>query len=65
MPASRWHAGTGDATVRGLARAGQHTAADRAELLERHRESILDRIAELQEALVTVDEKIAYYRSLP
>jgi len=48
-----------------LARAGQHTAADRAELLERHRESILDRIAELQEALVTVDEKIAYYRSLP
>src|SRR5262245_24723784 len=46
-----------------LARAGRHTFGARAELLERHREVIVRRIAELQDALATVDEKINDYRS--
>jgi DNA-binding transcriptional MerR regulator len=46
-----------------LAHAGGHTAAERAELLQHHRETILQRIADLEEALAAVDRKIEYYRS--
>jgi DNA-binding transcriptional MerR regulator len=46
-----------------LARAGGHTAGERAELLEQHREAILQRIAALREALAVIEHKISYYRS--
>jgi MerR family transcriptional regulator, aldehyde-responsive regulator len=45
-----------------LARAGRHTAGDRADLLEQHRGVILERIEQLRRALAVVDEKIDFYR---
>lgn len=44
-----------------LARAGDHTSADRLALLQQHRESVLVRRAELDDALDAIDIKIALY----
>ena len=45
-----------------LAREGDATEAQRLRILLDHRQRVLDRIAELQEALRVVDHKIEYYR---
>ncbi len=44
-----------------LVRAGDATFPQRRALLQAHREQVLDRIAELQEQLHTIDRKIDYY----
>ena len=45
-----------------LVRAGDHTAAERLALLERHRTAVLDQMAEVQESLARIDYKIALYK---
>jgi DNA-binding transcriptional MerR regulator len=45
-----------------MVRAGEGNEAERLELLERHREEILARVAELQANLEAVDYKINLYR---
>jgi DNA-binding transcriptional MerR regulator len=45
-----------------LARAGRHTAGERADLLERHRDVILERIEEMRRSLAVIEEKIDIYR---
>jgi DNA-binding transcriptional MerR regulator len=45
-----------------LAREGETTEVQRLRILQEHRERVLARLAELQEALKVVDLKIAYYR---
>lgn len=47
-----------------LVRAGQHTAADRLRLLEDHRESVLDLLADLRASLQVVEDKISHYRAV-
>ncbi|MFI6283269.1 MerR family transcriptional regulator [Streptomyces sp. NPDC051018] len=44
-----------------LVRAGRHTAGERRELLERTRDDVLTRIAELQDTLAVLDHKIEHY----
>ncbi|MVO84235.1 MerR family transcriptional regulator [Streptomyces sp. p1417] len=44
-----------------MVRAGDHTFALRCELLERTRQDVRARIAELQETLAVLDHKIDYY----
>ncbi|MEZ4316239.1 MAG: MerR family transcriptional regulator [Myxococcota bacterium] len=46
-----------------LLREGSHTAAARAQLLEDHRDEVLERIAELQSHLGVLDAKIQMYRT--
>jgi DNA-binding transcriptional MerR regulator len=45
-----------------LVRQGQATAARRLEMLEDHRADVLLRLAELQDALQALDDKISTYR---
>lgn len=45
-----------------LVRAGEHTEAERAELLVAHRERVRERIAEQQDHLAALDLKIDLYR---
>jgi len=42
--------------------AGDHTAAERLELLEQHRATVLAQMAEVRESLARIDYKIAYYK---
>ncbi|MFD7920491.1 MerR family transcriptional regulator [Streptomyces sp. NPDC059740] len=44
-----------------LVREGDHTTAEREGLLTAHRETVRDRIAELQSALLVLDHKIDVY----
>jgi DNA-binding transcriptional MerR regulator len=44
-----------------LVRAGQHTFAERRELLEEHRENVRQHITELQDTLAVIDLKIGFY----
>ncbi|MEU5519565.1 MerR family transcriptional regulator [Streptomyces sp. NPDC093250] len=44
-----------------LVRAGDHTYAERFELLKETREDVLSRIAELQGTLAVLDRKISFY----
>lgn len=44
-----------------LVREGEHTFEARAELLQRTRRDVLDRIAELQDTLAVLDHKIEFY----
>ena len=45
-----------------LTRAGGHTAGERREMLEQHRERVRSRIAELSQDLKALDYKIDLYR---
>ncbi|MEV0615224.1 MerR family transcriptional regulator [Nonomuraea sp. NPDC050404] len=45
-----------------LRRMGEHTADERRELLERHREHVRSRIAQLSQDLAVLDYKIESYR---
>jgi DNA-binding transcriptional MerR regulator len=47
-----------------LMRAGDHTAAERRQILESHRQSITREIGQLEEALDILDRKIAHYDAL-
>src|SRR5437762_9305251 len=47
-----------------LLRAGDVTVSDRLGLLEAHRQTILNEMAELQRALDTIEMKIANYRTI-
>jgi DNA-binding transcriptional MerR regulator len=47
-----------------LMRAGDHTAAERRQLLEAHRRTIRREIGRLKEALNLIDRKIAHYDAL-
>jgi DNA-binding transcriptional MerR regulator len=44
-----------------LRKRGEATSSARRELLERHRESVRSRVAELQACLLVLDAKIAFY----
>ncbi|WP_251066270.1 MerR family transcriptional regulator [Streptomyces sp. ISL-36] len=44
-----------------LVREGEHTSAERRELLETTRRDVLSRIAELQDTLAVLDVKISHY----
>ncbi|MEY9965372.1 DNA-binding transcriptional MerR regulator [Streptacidiphilus sp. MAP12-16] len=44
-----------------LRREGEHTAAARQELLERHRDEVRQRITDLQATLLIIDYKIDFY----
>ncbi len=44
-----------------LVRSGDHTYAERFDLLQRTREDVLSRIAELQGTLAVLDRKISFY----
>ncbi|MFI2367417.1 MerR family transcriptional regulator [Streptomyces sp. NPDC018833] len=44
-----------------MVREGEHTFEARAELLQRTRRDVLDRIAELQDTLAVLDHKIEFY----
>lgn len=46
-----------------LVRAGDHTAAQRRELLETHRHRVAAHIAELERHLAVIDQKVAGYRA--
>ena|SRR5579863_1983221 len=45
-----------------LIKEGDTTAGERAELLRMHRKRVVDQIAELNESLHLIDEKIRYYQ---
>jgi DNA-binding transcriptional MerR regulator len=47
-----------------LVRAGDRTAAERREMLERHRAGIAAQIAELRETAALLDDKIAMYDAM-
>ncbi|MEV1171315.1 MerR family transcriptional regulator [Nonomuraea sp. NPDC049784] len=47
-----------------LRRMGEHTADERRELLELHREGVRSRIAELTQDLKVLDDKIDRYKEL-
>jgi DNA-binding transcriptional MerR regulator len=47
-----------------LRRLGDATASARLELLQRHREAVRHRIAELTDCLTALDAKVDHYRSL-
>ncbi|WP_433433184.1 MerR family transcriptional regulator [Nonomuraea sp. CA-141351] len=47
-----------------LRRRGEHTAEERRELLELHRERVRSRIAELTQDLKVLDDKIDRYKEL-
>jgi DNA-binding transcriptional MerR regulator len=47
-----------------LRRQGDATAGERLELLERHRDAVRRRIAELSDCLTSLDSKIDHYREL-
>ncbi|WP_113703962.1 MerR family transcriptional regulator [Nonomuraea lactucae] len=47
-----------------LSRAGAHTAGERRAMLERHRERVLARIAELSQDLTALDYKIEMYKGV-
>jgi DNA-binding transcriptional MerR regulator len=47
-----------------LRRRGDSTVAERRELLEAHRDEVLERIGELQRDLTAVTEKITHYQAL-
>jgi len=44
-----------------LTREGSHTVEDRLDMLENHRRSVIEQIAELQAYLTMIDNKINYY----
>jgi DNA-binding transcriptional MerR regulator len=44
-----------------LVRAGDHTAGERRDLLQAHREAVRQRIADLQTTLAVIDHKISLY----
>ncbi|MFF8843992.1 MerR family transcriptional regulator [Streptomyces sp. NPDC015127] len=44
-----------------MVREGEHTFEARADLLQRTRRAVVDRIAELQDTLAVLDHKIEYY----
>ena len=44
-----------------LAVSGDHTAAERVELLAQHRRDVLDHLDELQRNLTHINEKLTYY----
>jgi hypothetical protein len=44
-----------------MVREGEHTFEARAELLQRTRRDVLDRIAELRDTLAVLDHKIEFY----
>lgn len=48
-----------------MVRAGEHTAELRAELLERHRARVVERVEALQAHLGVIDQKINGYRGHP
>jgi DNA-binding transcriptional MerR regulator len=47
-----------------LARQGDDSILDRTDLLEEHRQSLYERINELQDYLAHLDRKIAYYKGV-
>ncbi len=44
-----------------LTRSGEHTLAERVSMLRKHRENVLDRMAEMQKYLDKVTWKLKYY----
>ena len=44
-----------------LATSGDHTATERVELLAEHRRDVVKQLAELQDNLAHINEKLAYY----